>query len=87
MDKFVKAEDVKDLLNGLDSLPWEDEVEDIVDKLVVADVVEVKHGKWRLETDEEMPNPMFKLVECSVCKEKTGHTFNYCPNCGAKVIQ
>lgn len=41
MDKFVKAEDVKDLLNGLDSLPWEDEVEDMVNGLTTADVEEV----------------------------------------------
>ena len=41
MDKFVKAEDVKDLLNGLDSLPWEDEVEEMVDRLVVDDVEKI----------------------------------------------
>lgn len=41
MDEFVKAEDVKDLLNGLDSLPWEDEVEDMVNGLVVDDVAKV----------------------------------------------
>lgn len=41
MDKFVKAEDVKDLLNGLDSLPWEDEVEDMVDRLVDDDIVKI----------------------------------------------
>lgn len=41
MDEFVKAEDVKDLLNGLDSLPWEDEVEDMVNGLVVDDVEKI----------------------------------------------
>lgn len=45
MDKFVKAEDVKDLLNGLDSLPWEDEVESMVDGLVVDDVEKVVRCK------------------------------------------
>lgn len=45
-------------------------------------VREVVHGKWVLESDEEMPNPMFKLVKCSICNNKTGHTFTYCPNCG-----
>lgn len=56
-----------------------------IEEAKVEDVVEVKHGKWTLETDEEMPNPMFKLVICSVCNEKTGHTFKYCPHCGAKM--
>ena len=50
-----------------------------------ADVVKVKHGVWRLETDEEMSNPMFKLVVCSVCNEKANHTYKFCPNCGAKM--
>lgn len=45
MDEFVKAEDVKDLLNGLDSLPWEDEVEDMVNGLVVDDVAKVVRCK------------------------------------------
>ena len=50
-----------------------------------ADAVEVKHGEWRLETDEEMSNPMFKLVVCSVCSEKANHIYKFCPNCGAKM--
>jgi rubrerythrin len=50
-----------------------------------ANAVEVRHGVWRLETDEEMPNPMFKLVVCSVCNEKNNATPKYCPHCGAKM--
>lgn len=45
MDKFVKADDVKDLLNGLDSLPWEDEVDNMVDNLIEENVVEVVRCK------------------------------------------
>lgn len=40
------------------------------------------YGKWRLETNEEEPNPMFKLVVCTYCNEKANHTYNFCPNCG-----
>lgn len=50
-----------------------------------ADVAEVKHGEWAFETDEEMPNPMFKLVVCSVCNSKANGTYHYCPHCGAKM--
>ena len=50
-----------------------------------ADYAEVKHGEWTLETDEEMPNPLFKLVICSVCKDKANGTYNFCPHCGAKM--
>ena len=45
----------------------------------------IKHGTWRLETDEEEPNPMFKLVKCSACGNKANHTYKFCPNCGAKM--
>ena len=45
----------------------------------------IVHGRWRIETDEEEPHPMFKLVVCSACKEKANGTYNYCPNCGAKM--
>ena len=82
MDKFVRAEDVKDLLNGLDSLPWEDEVEDMVDRLVVDDVVEIKHGKWIWK---ELYGEVGYMLVCSECEESEGacERFDYCPNCGA----
>ena len=44
-------------------------------------------GTWRLETDEEEPNPMFKHVICSECGETSGTTFKYCPNCGTKMFK
>lgn len=52
-------------------------------KAVAADVDMNKRGEWRIETDEEMPLPMFKLVICSNCNETANNTYNYCPNCGA----
>ena len=42
-------------------------------------------GHWVLETDEEEPNPMFKLVRCSSCEYKANHTYKFCPSCGAKM--
>jgi hypothetical protein len=47
---------------------------------------EAECGTWRLETDEEEPNPMFKLEVCSACNEKANTTYRYCPNCGVKMI-
>lgn len=49
------------------------------------ELAEVKHGKWRLETDDEMPDPMFKLVVCYTCNKTANNTYNYCPNCGTKM--
>ena len=83
MDKFVKAEDVKDLLNGLDSLPWEDEVEDMVGKLVVDDVEKIKHGKWTMHIDGS--------GTCNQCGTTQKNVWdydnwpNYCGHCGAKM--
>ena len=47
----------------------------------------IKHGTWRVETDEEEPNPMFKHVVCSVCGGTSGTAFKYCPHCGAKMVK
>ena len=41
--RFVNAEEVKELLKGLDSLPWEEEVDDLVDRL---ETVELVRGEW-----------------------------------------
>lgn len=41
-----------------------------------------RFGRWRLETDEEMPDPLFKLVVCSECGKTANDTYPYCPNCG-----
>ena len=44
-----------------------------------ADVVEVKHGKWKKSGNEKT---------CSACKfiyYSNNDDFNYCPNCGAKM--
>jgi hypothetical protein len=43
-----------------------------------------KEATWRLETDEEEPNPMFKLVVCSNCNNTANTNYNFCPDCGAK---
>ena len=53
-----------------------------VEKAPTVDAVEVVHGRWRLETDEEEPNGFFKQLVCTACN-KTAGGGNYCPNCGA----
>ena len=45
-----------------------------------------KQATWKLETDEECPDPMFKLVVCSECGETSNNTYNYCPHCGCQMI-
>jgi len=38
MSKYVSVEDVKELINGLDSLPWEEEVDDLLKNLRTIDI-------------------------------------------------
>ena len=66
----------------------EDYADDIVDKLPIADVEEVRHAKWELI--DECAN---EGVYCSNCHKKVYRAeyanqkvkSNYCPNCGAKM--
>ena len=53
-------------------------------ELVLADVVPVRHGRWK---DCKPYNPEFNGYECSECgaKYQGFSPDNYCPNCGAKM--
>ena len=47
MSRLIYAEDVKALINGLDSLPFEEEVDDLVDRIPTAyDVDKVISKIW-----------------------------------------
>ena len=46
----------------------------------------LKPGSWRLEMDEEEPNPMFKHVVCSDCGKSANNTYNFCPECGKRMV-
>lgn len=51
----------------------------------------VKRSHWRLETDEEEPNPLFKSIVCCNCNRCVGAVnletdYIYCPYCGSKNI-
>lgn len=59
MGRLVDIEDVKALINGLDSLPWEEEVDDLVDSIPTAFDVE----KVAEEMEEHRAN-----FDCRICK-------------------
>ena len=60
-----------------------------VDALQIAiaptvDVVPVRHGRW-IEQEKYTFGVMY---DCSICGNRildNGHSWNYCPNCGAKM--
>ena len=81
-----------------DRLPKEDDILEpvstcakiarrLVEKAPTIDAVEVVHGRWeQIGYDEAM-----NRITCSCCLEywniedNDTETFNYCPNCGAKM--
>jgi rubrerythrin len=101
MEKYVKLEDVKALLNKLNNEPaYQHEDEDFYSGVCAVDcelstlaIVEVAdhtvHGKWvgRCKSGQ------YDDYYCSVCgtyEEGTRNRKllgNYCPNCGAKMIK
>ena len=54
-----------------------------VENELTADVAEIKHGEWKGK-----PIAGYSNIKCSVCNtrfvQETG-TWNYCPECGAKM--
>ena len=49
-----------------------------------ADVAPVRHGRW-IEQEKYTFGVMY---DCSICGDRildNGHSWNYCPNCGAKM--
>jgi predicted RNA-binding Zn-ribbon protein involved in translation (DUF1610 family) len=66
-----------------------DMIEDCIDNAPTVDAVEVKHGRWTINTDDFTP-----AYRCSVCgynkpmiagERVSQGAMNYCPNCGAKM--
>ena len=65
--------------DGVDAIDIED-----VDAIPAADVAPVRHGRW-IEYQKYTFGVMY---DCSICDDRildNGHSWNYCPNCGAKM--
>lgn len=52
-----------------------------------ADVVEVRHGEWQVWENHPTIYGRDTLYVCSERTAKFTDTFNYCPNCGAKMYK
>ena len=59
-------------------------VRSIVRRTPAADVAPVRHGRWI----EQEKYPFGVMYDCSICGDRildNGHSWNYCPNCGARM--
>lgn len=71
--------------------PWDGHTSKDVRRLLsilAADVAPVRHGRW-IEQEKYTFGTMY---DCSICGDRildnghyNGHSWNYCPNCGAKM--
>lgn len=55
-----------------------------IERILAADVAPVRHGRW-IEQEKYTFGVMY---DCSICGNRvldTGHSWNYCPNCGARM--
>ena len=60
------------------------EAEIAIGKTQAADVAPVRHGRW-IEKDKYTFGTFY---DCSICDNRildNGHSWNYCPNCGARM--
>jgi hypothetical protein len=89
--RLINSDDVKELLIGLDSLPWEEEVDDLVDRLPTVEAKPVVYGEWipftqRKMTEEEkqeLDTDLEYILDCKLPDNDTeilvcskfGHVF------------
>lgn len=91
------AEEMGGKINNVDLIRKAAEaITELIARVETADVAPVVHGQWESKTN---PNyPAYSHDKCSLCGwwntrnalcyekgRKTGHSLNYCPNCGAKM--
>ena len=97
MDKYIKKETaIKSLLNdclGQVSYSREDAA-DCIRYMDAADVTPVRHGRWISWEKARNFVPSSDRHECSVCHDAAQVLVNgfellsdYCPNCGAKMME
>lgn len=87
MDEYIKREDaIKAIENDLpEQVRYSrEDAADCIRYMDAADVAPVRHGRW-IEQEQYTFGVMY---DCSICNNRildNGHSWNYCPNCGAKM--
>lgn len=67
---------------------WVDDTFGYIDSEPSADVAQVRHGLWEKVAWWQHQN-RYECNECSICgcRVKPKFKYNYCPNCGAKMME
>ena len=87
MTKYIEAVSAATIIAEKRGIPIADLV-DTFAEIPAADVAPVRHGRW-IEQEKYTFGVMY---DCSICGDRildnghyNGHSWNYCPNCGAKM--
>ena len=87
--EWLKRIPLKDLSDGLGlcRVIMEDDFKKAIKEMpkgIIADVAPVRHGRW-VKQDKYAFGTFY---DCSICDNRildTGHSWNYCPNCGCRM--
>lgn len=97
--KYIDSEVFFKVINTLpykdtsypDASAYNGAISDVADMLThfpAADVVEVRHGRWRKERVSSTGSGSYGVYQCSICGAMfpdIGYGYNYCPNCGSRM--
>lgn len=85
MDEYISREEAKRFFNlNFGGVSHAIIASRLLDEIPAADVAPVLHGRW-IEQEKYTFGTMY---DCSICANRildNGHSWNYCPNCGAKM--
>lgn len=97
MTEYIEREELlyefREIMPDIGVNELADELYNVALNLPAADVAEVKRGKWIEVQKENIWNDIVPVLECSACGKYTVGTrgimtkSNYCPNCGAKMME
>ena len=82
MADLIDRKELRDALYEADAVTMQGVK--IINQFPAVDAVEVVHGRW-IEQEKYTFGVMY---DCSICNNRildNGHSWNYCPNCGAKM--
>ena len=84
MDEYINRErarfEAKRYFKNMDKI--QEDLDMLFCMLPAENVAPVRHGRWI----EQEKYTFGVLYDCSICGNRildTGHSWNYCPNCGA----
>ena len=84
MDEYINRErarfEAKRYFKNMDEI--QEDLDMLFCMLPAENVAPVRHGRWI----EQEKYTFGVLYDCSICGNRildTGHSWNYCPNCGA----